>query len=127
MARVLIVEDDPAQRSLVEIMLRRAGHESGSAESAEHALEILHQDSSFDVILTDIRMPRMSGVTFLKELRGLYPAIPVIVMTAQGNTNWEAEARENGAAVCLVKPFISGQLTAALHGINNPSTEELAG
>jgi DNA-binding NtrC family response regulator len=127
MARVLIVEDDPAQRSLVELMLRRAGIDSTCAENAEHALVMLNQDSRFEVILTDIRMPRMNGVTFLKELRGLYPSIPVIVMTAQGNTNWEAEARENGAAACLVKPFVSGQLIAALHEINNPSTEEFAG
>ena|SRR5215216_6277271 len=127
MARVLIVEDDPAQRSLVEIMLRRAGNESSSAENAESALILLNQDSGFDVILTDVRMPRMNGVMFLKELRGLYPAIPVIVMTAQGNTNWEAEARENGAAACLVKPFVTGQLLAALDQINNPSAAQFAG
>jgi DNA-binding NtrC family response regulator len=127
MVRVLIVDDDLAQRSLVEIMLRRAGFDSLSAENAERALEILVGDSAFDVIITDIRMPRMSGVAFLQELRQLYPHIPVIVMTAQGNTNWEAEVRANGAAGCLVKPFVTAQLLDALRQINDPSAPQFAG
>ena len=117
MPRILIVDDDAAQRFLIDLILRRAGYESMGAQSAVHALDLLRTDSAFDLIMTDIRMPVMDGVNFLKEIRVRYSHIPVIVMTVHGESNWLNEAKEIGAVACLTKPFIAPQVTETLQAI----------
>jgi CheY-like chemotaxis protein len=67
--------------------------------------------------MTDIRMPIMDGVDFVREIKRRYPNIPVIVMTVHGESDWLDEARAVGAVACLPKPFIAPQLVQTLQAI----------
>lgn len=106
MPRILIVDDDATQRFLIEVMLQRAGFTTVAAENAPRALDLLRQDTDFDLILSDIRMPGMDGVAFIARARQLYPDIPVIVMTVHSNSEWVEQALSLGAAGSLGKPFV---------------------
>ena len=114
MIRILVVEDDAAQRFLVETMLRRAGYEARSAPSGDDALALLALDSQFAAILSDIRMPGMGSTEFLQALNARYPTIPVIIMTVHAGSFWADEALRYGAVACLAKPFFGPQLIKAL-------------
>ena len=114
MIRILVVEDDAAQRFLVETMLRRAGYETESARSGDEALALLARDSQFAAILSDIRMPGMDSNEFLTLLSAHYPDIPVIIMTVHAGSRWADEALGHGAVACLAKPFFGPQLTDTL-------------
>ena len=112
--RILVVEDDAAQRFLIETMLRRAGHEPHCTQSADEALALLARDSRFDAILSDVRMPGMDSTEFLKLLNAHYPDIPVLMMTVHAGSSWADEALRYGAVTCLAKPFFGPQLAQAL-------------
>jgi CheY-like chemotaxis protein len=114
MIRILVVEDDGAQRILIDTLLRRAGYEAQCAASADDALDLLETDSQFAAILTDFRMPGMAITEFLSILNVHYPTIPVIVMTVHAGSLWVDEALRNGAVTCLAKPFFGPQLIQTL-------------
>lgn len=114
MVRILVVEDDAAQRFLIETMLRRAGYEVRCASNADEALELLQADAQFAAILSDVRMPGMDSTQFLKLLHTHYPTIPVIIMTVHAGSRWADEALRYGAVTCLAKPFFGPQLINAL-------------
>jgi len=81
-ARILVVDDEASMREFLTIALGRMGHEVSSVDSAEGALKE-YRDSSFDMVLTDIRMPEgMDGVSLLEELKEVDPAVQVVLMTA---------------------------------------------
>jgi CheY-like chemotaxis protein len=120
MARILIVEDDAAQRFLIEMMLRRVHYDVACAANGDEALRILTVDSDFDAILSDLQMPGMDGGDFLGALAEHYPHLPVIVMTVHAGSEWADDALQHGAAACLPKPFFTpdlfNTLDAVLHG-----------
>lgn len=117
MARILVVEDDSAQRFLIEMMLRRAQYESVSASCGDEALRVLAKDSDFVAILSDLQMPGMDGGDFLGALADRYPHVPVIVMTVHAGSDWAEDALQNGAAACLPKPFFSPDLIHTLEDV----------
>lgn len=117
MARFLVVEDDQAQRLLMKIILEREGHQFVSADHGAAALDILAEDSTFDAVVTDLHMPYMSGNSLVREIRGRYPTLPVIVMSVRTGIEWQEEARRNGATMCLAKPFLPKQLTETIEQI----------
>jgi two-component system, NtrC family, response regulator PilR len=96
-ARVLVVDDERSMRELLAIVLRRDGHEVLLAEDGRHALDLLRR-GRVDVLITDIRMPEMSGVDVLREAKGFDPEIISIVMTAFASTDTAVEALRLGAA-----------------------------
>ncbi len=104
MKRVIVVDDDRPTRRVVQILLERLGLESCAFEGAEDALELLRSES-VALILTDLRMPRMNGIEFMRELRLLDEDVPVIVMTAFGTVESAVEAMKLGAVDFLAKPF----------------------
>ncbi len=126
MARVLVVDDDDAQRFLIDVILQRAGHACVSAGSATEALKILMRDNAFDVIMTDVRMPEMDGVRFVKELNQHHPSIPVIMMSVHGSTDWISQAKEHGAVSFLAKPFIAPQVVAIVRAATTNPTRHWA-
>src|SRR5580700_7569498 len=99
---VLVVEDEEKLRRVVELQLKTAGFDVEQAGSAEEALKLADRA---DVILTDLRLPGMSGVELLANLRRQDSHTPVIVMTAFGSIETAVEAMKAGAVDFLPKPF----------------------
>ena len=107
--RVLVVDDQPELRTAAAGPLRRAGHVVVEAGDGAAALEHLRGES-FDVVLTDLRMPNVDGMDVLRTARQLAPETEVIVMTAFGTIESAVEAIRRGASDFLAKPFKEDEL-----------------
>jgi two-component system NtrC family response regulator len=103
-ARVLVIEDDPAMRRLVQAALADAGYDVDTAGSGEEALAQLERGQPA-LVLTDLRMGGMSGLQVLAELRRTSPELPVVVMTSFGSVESAVEALRLGATDYLIKPL----------------------
>lgn len=103
-ANVLVVEDDLDLREALFDTLEIAGCKVFAAQSAEEALEIIPQQT-LDMVISDINMGGMDGLQLLKEIRGHFPQLPVLLITAYGSISTSVEAMRNGAVDYLVKPF----------------------
>jgi len=101
---VWIVDDDQSVRWVLEKALKQADMQPRSFERAEHLLEAIER-SRPDVLITDVRMPGMSGLALLTKLRRDYPDLPVIVMTAHSDLDNAVAAYHGGAFEYLPKPF----------------------
>lgn len=101
---IWIVDDDPSIRWVLEKALKQAGLHVSSYETADAALEALHNEKP-DAILTDVRMPGMNGLDFLSLLGKEYKNIPVIIMTAHSDLDSAVSAYQGGAFEYLPKPF----------------------
>jgi len=104
MNRILIADDDRKLRRTLQIMMERLGFESVGAENGEEALKHLRTER-FDVVLTDLKMPGMSGIDLLEEIRSYDQQTPVIVLTAYGTIQTAIEAMRNGAFDYVLKPY----------------------
>ena len=101
---VWIVDDDATYRWILELALRRHGAVIRSFESGELVLEAFRTGKP-DVLITDIRMPGLSGLELLKKVRVIDPTLPILVMTAHSDLDSAVEAYESGAFEYLPKPF----------------------
>lgn len=101
---VWIVDDDQSVRWVLEKALNQADMETRSFERAEHLLEAIDDDAP-DVLITDVRMPGMSGIALLERLRGSRPNLPIIVITAHSDLENAIAAYKGGAFEYLPKPF----------------------
>ena len=101
---ILVVEDDPNLREAVCDTLELAGEAVVSAGSGEEALELLAQQS-VALVVSDVRMMPMDGITLLKEIRQRLPHLPVVLMTAFADVDRAVEAMRSGACDFLLKPF----------------------
>jgi two-component system alkaline phosphatase synthesis response regulator PhoP len=112
--KILVVDDEPVVRELTVEILRRSGYAPQGVPSARDALELLEQEH-FDLVVSDVVMPEMTGVEFLYELRLRRPDLPVILMTG-GSQEPErtTKAVQLGAAGLLYKPFSHAQLKATV-------------
>jgi DNA-binding NtrC family response regulator len=100
---VLIVDDDPTQRRLLQAVIEKQGYRAETAESGEMALERL-ADPGIDVMLLDLIMPGMDGMETMDAVKGKWPDLPVIVLTASGGIETVVAAMRAGAADFFVKP-----------------------
>jgi DNA-binding NtrC family response regulator len=105
--RVLVIEDDAELRSLLRFALERDGHEVQELPAANELMSSLNdgQIEGVDVIVTDIRMPGVSGLDLLASLRAVGSRTPVVVMTAFGDAAERSRALRLGAFAFLDKPF----------------------
>jgi two-component system response regulator FixJ len=110
---VYVIDDDDAVRQSLEFLLRTAGFTARSFESAKAFLEIMPELRS-GCIITDVRMPGISGIDLLRRVKELGVDIPVIMITGHGDISLAVEAMKIGAADFLEKPFDDDQLLAAL-------------
>jgi CheY-like chemotaxis protein len=112
--RILVVDDEPAVRDLTVEILRRSGYAPQGVSSARDALALL-DEQQFDLVVSDVAMPEMTGVEFLYELRLTRPDLPVVLMTG-GSPEPErtTKAVELGAASLLFKPFSHDELREAV-------------
>jgi DNA-binding NtrC family response regulator len=104
MERILIVEDDATFRSLLKTILTGEGYDVLDVATAEKALEIL-RGREFDLIVSDLRMPGMSGMELFRETRSFFVPPPFILLTAYGTIEEAVEAMKEGAADFLTKPL----------------------
>jgi two-component system, LuxR family, response regulator FixJ len=110
---IYVIDDDDAVRQSLEFLLKTSGHTVRSFESAKAFLEILPELRS-GCIITDVRMPEISGIDLLRRVKELGVDIPVIVITGHGDISLAVEAMKLGAVDFLEKPFDDDQLLAAL-------------
>ena len=112
--RILIVDDEQEMRSLIEDYLNKEGYEAICSPSAFEALESLapggmlgpeRDQGNIDLIISDIKMPKMDGLEFASRLQTLRPEIPIILITAFGSIETAIEAMKRGAFHYIVKPF----------------------
>jgi len=101
---ILVVDDDNLVNEFITETLQRSGYEVNSASSGPEALTMI-KEYEFDLILTDVRMPDMDGITLLKNIKKLTPETVVIVITAFGTVQNAVDAMKKGAYDYVLKPF----------------------
>ncbi len=114
--RILVVDDEASIRDLCARVLRRNGFHVTMATTGEEAVHHL-QHESFDLVITDIRMPGISGVDVLTIAKALHPSIAVILITGFGTTETLARANQSSADRILTKPFDALELLATVRKI----------
>lgn len=102
--RILVVDNEAKMRRILELSLKSMGHDVAQAADGQEALAML-ETGSFDLVLTDLRMPRLDGIGLLTALRDADNDIPVIVMTAYGTIETAVAAMKVGAADYVIRPF----------------------
>ena len=115
--RVLVVDDEPCVRSVVRMILEKAGYDVLEAENGETAIEAVNAGENrlvLDAVICDIRMPKLNGVRAIDYFQKEYPHVPVIVLTAYPETEMAVSFLRNGIADYLVKPVEAKRLTAAV-------------
>ncbi|MCP4424367.1 MAG: response regulator [Chloroflexi bacterium] len=111
MGVILIVEDELTTQLMLKLIMQRNNHEVVIANDGEDALAQL-EEKTVDLVIADVNMPRMSGLTMLERLREdkRFENLPIIMFTAVGNKKTHLEATQKGATHFLTKPVSSGKL-----------------
>ncbi len=116
--RILLIEDEKISRITLTDTLRKDGWEVESAATGQEGLELfLHRP--FDVVITDLRLPKMNGLDILKQVKEKAPDTTVIVMTAYGTVETAVQALKMGAFDYLTKPFSPDKLQSMLRHVQN--------
>ena len=102
--KILIVDDEPEMRIAITEALKREGHQTEAAENGADALLRL-EGEVFDLVISDVKMPKMSGQELLREIKEQWPHTQVIMMTAYGTIDNAVESMKQGAFDYLLKPF----------------------
>ena len=118
--RILIVDDDPGQRSLLDSFLRSQGFETVLAPSGERALEILRTEE-FRLMISDVRMPGLTGLETLRRARQEHVTVPVLLVTAYADIREAVGAMRDGALNYLAKPIDLDELLATVRQVTGLS------
>jgi nitrogen regulation protein NR(I) len=102
--QVLIVDDEPNLRKILSAQLSRDGYDVMTAEDGEAGLAVL-RDNHIDLVITDLKMPKVDGMALLREALRLDPDLPIVMITAHGTIDTAVEALKTGAFDYLTKPF----------------------
>lgn len=113
MARILVVDDDRGVREFLEIMLTREGYDVSCADSGREGMA-LFKKQPFDLVLTDLKMPRMDGIDLLKEIKNISPDACVILITAHASGATAVAAMQEGAFDYIEKDFDVEDLKAVI-------------
>lgn len=119
MANVLIVDDSSTMRKIISRSLRQAGLAVDDIYEAGDGIEGLSVlgSKSVDLILSDINMPNMDGLEFIKQVRGNGNNVPIVMITTEGGEDIINEALSSGASSSIKKPFTPDQLNEKLGGL----------
>ena len=116
--RALVVDDDSTMVEYVSAVLRRAGYHVETADNGLTALE-MYRASTFDAVVCDIRMPKLSGTSFLRNLRlTAQSTCRVVLLSAMDDQTVRREALEAGAVAYLLKPATSKAIVEAVTGVS---------
>jgi two-component system NtrC family response regulator len=113
MDTILVVDDEVNYLTVMETLLGEANYEVLTAASAVEAVQIAGS-ADLDLVLTDMKMPKMSGIELLDELQRLYPDLPVIIMTAYGTVEKAVTAMKKGAYDYILKPFKNEEILVTI-------------
>src|SRR5215207_8344964 len=111
--RILIVDDDSGQRSLLDSFLRSQGFDTVPVPSGERALEVL-RSGNFSMMISDVRMPGMSGLETLRRARQEHAVLPVLLVTAYADIRDAVGAMRDGAVNYLAKPIDLDELLTSV-------------
>lgn len=115
---VLIIDDDAGMLRALDKVLTGEGADVTGASWAGDAVDILTaRKKSFDLVITDLRMPFVTGMTVVYAVHKIYPGLPVVVLTAFGGPDVKAECFRQGAAAFLEKPLNTAELLAAMEKV----------
>lgn len=109
---ILIVDDSNTARASVEYTLKKGSYEVLSAYDGTTGLEVLGKSPTIDMIITDLNMPKMDGIEFIKNVRKFdqYKYTPILMLTTESQDEKKMEGKAAGASGWLVKPFNPTQL-----------------
>lgn len=115
MPRLLTVDDSASMRQMVAYTLRDAGFDVAEAGDGSEALEIAEKEK-FDLVLADVNMPKMDGISLIRALRGLpdYQYTPLLMLTTESSMERKSEGKAAGATGWIVKPFDPESLVATV-------------
>ena len=115
MAKILTVDDSRSMRQMVSFALKSGGFDVIECVDGQEALEVAKQ-RSVELVLTDINMPRMDGITLIKTLRELpsYRFTPILTLTTESSAEKKAIGKAAGATGWIVKPFDPNQLVSVV-------------
>ncbi len=120
MTKILVIDDEQGIRNLLDTLLRRKGYDVVLAESGRQGLELFRRERP-DVIVLDLKMPEMDGLTVLRQIQNLDPGKPVIILTGAGTAEAERQVRALGVTEYVEKEFSLHLLGDSLKRIlNNP-------
>lgn len=114
-ARILVVDDESTIRDLLSHFLTARGYRCSTAEGAQVAIDTMGSEE-FDLVISDVRMPQMTGLQLLGHLQQQHPAVPVIMITAVADLETAVDAMKQGAADYITKPF---DLTKVVASVRN--------
>ena len=114
MARVLVVDDDPAVLEIMRVYLQGAGHE---VLTSAHGLDAEHILGGVDVAIFDWMLPGQSGVDLTRRARAAYPELPLLLLTARGDEDDRVHGLRSGADDYVVKPFSPRELVARVDAL----------
>ncbi|MCB2185771.1 MAG: sigma-54 dependent transcriptional regulator [Deltaproteobacteria bacterium] len=109
METILVVDDEKNYLVILEVLLRGEGYAVLTADNAHRALHLAEEEEP-DLVITDMKMPRMSGLDLIGQLKQKFPELPIIVMTAYGTVENAVEAMKSGATDYISKPFENARL-----------------
>lgn len=121
--RILVVDDDNSMKSALSESLESCGYDVHAVENGYEAVDAFKKQF-FDLVLTDMRMPGMTGIEVLKIVKNMSPETPVIVITAYGTVNTAVEAMKEGASEFIMKPFSLDDLESAVRQVLHNSVQQ---
>lgn len=123
--RVLIVEDDVALASFLASELRSEGFTADEVHDGEAALAMLQDGRRFDLLILDLNLPKMDGISLLERIKPSHPRLRRLVLTARSRTHDKVKALRSGADDCLTKPFSLLELFARVYALLRRDAEEV--
>lgn len=120
MTNILVVDDSLSMRHMVSLTLTQSNYDVTLAEDGQQGLDIAKEEQ-FDLVITDVNMPVMDGLTLVKEIRGLdkYKFTPLLVLTTESSNEKKALGKAAGATGWIVKPFDPDQLLKLVSRVVN--------
>ncbi|TQV84173.1 response regulator [Exilibacterium tricleocarpae] len=118
MAKILAVDDSASMRQMVSFTLKGAGHDVVEASDGVEALKVA-KSGAVDLVISDVNMPNMDGITLISQLRQLpsYKFTPMLMLTTESSGDKKSQGKAAGATGWIVKPFNPDQLLATINKV----------